>query len=65
MGHIINTYQCEWTTTINDPEKMKRFRHFVNSDEVDANLLYKRERGQRRPAYDHERIPVAKVEEVL
>lgn len=65
MGHVINTYQCEWTTTINDPEKMKRFRHFVNSDEVDANLLYKRERGQRRPAYDHERIPVAKAEEVL
>jgi len=63
MGHVINTYQCEWTTTINDPEKMKRFRHFVNSDQVDANLLYKRERGQRRPAYDHERIPMKTEEE--
>lgn len=65
MGHVINTYQCEWTTTINDPEKLKRFRHFINSDQEDDGLAYVRERGQRRPAHEHERIPMKKVEEAL
>ncbi|MBP9046185.1 MAG: nitrite reductase large subunit NirB, partial [Moraxellaceae bacterium] len=30
MQHLVDTYQCEWKTTIEDPEKLKRFRHFVN-----------------------------------
>ena len=34
MQHLINTYQCEWKTTLEDPEKMKRFAPFVNSDEA-------------------------------
>lgn len=61
MAAIVDTYQCEWTTTINDPEKMKRFKHFVNSDVVDDGLEYVREREQRRPAYTHERIAVKTV----
>jgi nitrite reductase (NADH) large subunit len=65
MALIVDTYQCEWTTTINDPEKMKRFKHFVNSDDVDDGLAYVREREQRRPAYAHERIAVETVESVV
>ncbi len=57
MAHIVETYQCEWRATLADPEKLKRFRHFVN-DEGDDDLVYVREREQRRPAYPHERIPV-------
>ena len=34
MQHLINTYQCEWKTTIEDPEKLKRFAPFLNSDEA-------------------------------
>lgn len=34
MQHLIDTYQCEWKTTIEDPEKLKRFAPFVNSDEA-------------------------------
>ncbi len=50
MQHLVDTYQCEWKTTIEDPEKLKRFRHFVNSDEKDANVVFVEERGQIRPA---------------
>jgi nitrite reductase (NADH) large subunit len=50
MEHLVETYQCEWKTTIESPEKMKRFRHFINSDSIDSNLAYVEERGQKRPA---------------
>lgn len=56
MKHVIATYQCEWKTTVEDEEAVKRFKHFVNDESADDNLQYVRERGQRRPAYDHERI---------
>jgi nitrite reductase (NADH) large subunit len=50
MQHLVNTYQCEWKTAIEDEEKLKRFRHFINSDRSDPNLAYVEERGQKRPA---------------
>ena len=55
MQHLVNTYQCEWKTTIENPEKMQRFRHFVNSEESDPNLVYGEERGQKRPAKEEEK----------
>ncbi len=55
MHHVINTYQCEWKTTIESPEKMKRFTHFVNSKQSDQKLQYVRERGQKRPATQAEK----------
>ncbi len=30
MQRIVDSYQCEWRTTVEDPEKVKRFRQFVN-----------------------------------
>jgi len=56
MANVISTYQCEWKTTIEDPEKLKRFRQFVNSDKTDTSLAYVVERGQRRPATKEERL---------
>ena len=50
MAHVVGTYECEWKATVEDPEKLKRFRTFVNSDEGDDSLVFVRERGQRRPA---------------
>ncbi|HIL41160.1 MAG TPA: nitrite reductase large subunit, partial [Methylococcales bacterium] len=35
MDYVIETYQCEWKTTLESPEHLKRFRHFVNSDQSD------------------------------
>jgi len=55
MQHVIDTYQCEWKTAINDKEKAKRFRQFVNSDKEDSNVLFVEERGQVRPATEAER----------
>ena len=62
MAHQVNTYACEWKATIEDPAKMQRFRHFVNSDETDPNVVHVEERGQMRPIYEHERqlIGIAK-----
>jgi nitrite reductase (NADH) large subunit len=54
MQHIINTYQCEWKTTISDSEKVKRFDHFVNSPESDSNIVFVQEREQIRPANEAE-----------
>jgi nitrite reductase (NADH) large subunit len=58
MQHLVNTYQCEWKVTIEDAEKLNRFRHFVNSDESDPNISHVEERGQKRPAKEHEKTLV-------
>jgi nitrite reductase (NADH) large subunit len=55
MAHLVDTYQCEWKTTIEDPTKVQRFRHFVNSDQPDPSLVHVEERGQKRPAFEHEK----------
>ncbi|MAD46671.1 MAG: nitrite reductase (NAD(P)H) [Oceanospirillaceae bacterium] len=62
MTKVVNTYQCEWKTTIESPEKLKRFSHFINADEQDKNLYYVRERGQRRPATEAERIELVNLD---
>jgi nitrite reductase (NADH) large subunit len=55
MQQIINTYQCEWKTTIEDPQKVRHFRTFVNSDDGDNNIVFVNERGQIRPAKAEEK----------
>jgi len=55
MNNIAGTYQCEWKTTIEDPEKLKRFRQFVNSEAEDREIIFVEERGQPRPATEEER----------
>jgi nitrite reductase (NADH) large subunit len=54
MNSIVGSYQCEWKTTINDPEKLKRFRQFVNSKATDQQVVFVQERGQPRPATEEE-----------
>ena len=61
MQQVIGTYQCEWKTAIEDEDKLRRFRTFVNSDDADPNLAYVAERGQRRPARDEERLAVVEL----
>jgi len=58
MNNIVDTYQCEWKTTIEDPEKLKRFRQFVNSKAEDRDIIFVEERGQPRPATEEERIKI-------
>jgi nitrite reductase (NADH) large subunit len=49
MQQIVDSYQCEWKTTVEDPDKVKLFSHFVNSDQGDSAVTFERERGQIRP----------------
>jgi nitrite reductase (NADH) large subunit len=63
MQRVVDTYACEWKAAIDDPETRKRFRHFVNSDTPDANIVFLTERGQIRPASFEEKqrtvIPIS------
>jgi nitrite reductase (NADH) large subunit len=61
MATNIENYQCEWKTTISDPEKLKRFSHFINAPDQDSNLYYVAERGQKRPATEQERIELVEL----
>ncbi|MEM8497894.1 MAG: nitrite reductase large subunit NirB [Pseudomonadota bacterium] len=54
MEHIVGTYQCEWKAAIDDPDKKKRFKQFVNSDKQDSAVVLVEERQQLRPATDEE-----------
>jgi nitrite reductase (NADH) large subunit len=55
MDNVVDTYQCEWKTTIEDPKQLKRFRQFVNSKSVDENIEFVTEREQIRPARGEEK----------
>lgn len=49
MQNLIDTYQCEWKTTVEDPERRKWFRQFVNTDETERTVEIISQRGQTRP----------------
>ncbi len=55
MQAVVDTYACEWKRTIESPEALKRFRPFVNDDNGDEQIVYVRERGQKRPARPEEK----------
>jgi nitrite reductase (NADH) large subunit len=65
LQHVVDTYSCEWKNAVTDPETRKRFRHFVNSEQPDQNVVFMPERGQIRPATIEERqrvmIPIVAV----
>ncbi len=50
MAAVIASYQCEWKAAIEDPEKLRQFRPFINSDRPDERVVFVRERAQIRPA---------------
>jgi nitrite reductase (NADH) large subunit len=55
MARVIAGYECEWKKALEDPATRRRFRHYVNSDAVDSNVLFVTERSQIRPATPAER----------
>jgi nitrite reductase (NADH) large subunit len=62
MQVVVDTYQCEWKTAIENPETRKRFRQFVNSNQKDNNITFVEERGQIRPATEEEKRTINVVE---
>ncbi len=58
MSLVVGTYQCEWKTTIESPERLKRFSHFINSEATDDGVVFVQEREQNRPASLEERSDI-------
>jgi nitrite reductase (NADH) large subunit len=56
MQLVVDSYQCEWKTAIENEESRKRFRQFVNSDKTDVNVVFVEERNQIRPATTQEKL---------
>jgi nitrite reductase (NADH) large subunit len=50
MKHLIDTYQCEWTSVVRDPALRAKFKHFANSTDLDENVQLVPQRDQTRPA---------------
>ncbi|WP_455921318.1 nitrite reductase large subunit NirB [Pseudomonas putida] len=65
MQHVVDRYECEWANALKDPEKLKRFRTFVNDRRDDPGVHFVKERGQRRPAHHHELKLIPLAEEAL
>ncbi len=65
MQHVVDSYQCEWANAISDPEKLKRFRTFVNDGRADPDIHFVKERGQRRPVRASELHLIPLTQEVL
>jgi nitrite reductase (NADH) large subunit len=60
MERVIATYECEWKRAVEDPQTLKRFRHFVNSKSTDDGVKFVKERGQIRPARAEELLETVK-----
>jgi nitrite reductase (NADH) large subunit len=65
MQRVIDRYECEWANALKDPEKLKRFRTFVNDQRGDPDIHFVRERGQRRPVRASELHLIPVTQEVL
>jgi nitrite reductase (NADH) large subunit len=56
MATHVDTYEDEWAATLADPERLRRFRSFVNAPNTpDPSVARVPERGQFRPATQEER----------
>ncbi|UGA55641.1 nitrite reductase large subunit NirB [Vibrio sp. VB16] len=63
MAYSVANYQCEWKTTLASPQKLKRFSHFINSDQRDENLQFVSLREQRFPKpVTEQQIEIVEVE---
>jgi nitrite reductase (NADH) large subunit len=49
MQGLVDTFECEWKQAIEDPEMMKRFSHFTNTDDADDNIVFVPLRDQKMP----------------
>ncbi|WP_139005813.1 nitrite reductase large subunit NirB [Arthrobacter crystallopoietes] len=60
MARHVDNYEDEWAATLKDPDRLRRFRSFVNApDQKDDSIANVSERGMIRPATDDERAAAA------
>ncbi len=63
MARVVDSYQCEWQTTLNDPQRLSLFRSYVNSEQPDDAVQRQPLRGQPQPVAApvlHEGAPSAR-----
>ncbi|MGG5172029.1 nitrite reductase large subunit NirB [Pseudarthrobacter sp. J1738] len=62
MSQHVESYVDEWAETLKDPERLRRFRSFVNAphEKDDSITFVPDERGQMRPATAEEKAAAAK-----
>ncbi|MDO8732204.1 MAG: nitrite reductase large subunit NirB [Actinomycetota bacterium] len=66
MARHVGSYADEWAQTLEDPEKLARFRTFLNSEEnADPLIQYVPNRAQHRPAVVSVEIPSRDLTEVV
>lgn len=49
MEDLVNKFTCEWKEAIESPEMMKRFKHFINTDDENEELVFVPMREQKMP----------------
>jgi nitrite reductase (NADH) large subunit len=49
MEQLVNAYECEWKQIVEDEKLQGRFKHFINSEESDDNLVFVPMREQKMP----------------
>jgi NAD(P)H-dependent nitrite reductase large subunit/NAD(P)H-dependent nitrite reductase small subunit len=65
MQGLVDTYTCEWKEVVEDPEKRKLFRQFVNTDETEPAIEFIDQRGQKRPAdWPKDGVPLYQIKNV-
>ena len=63
MEELVGTYYDEWKAVVDDPERQKQFRQFVNTNERCVPVEQVVERGQPRPADWAKAFPPARLTE--
>lgn len=49
MQQLVDAYECEWRQIVENEELQGRFKHYLNSDETDNNLVFVPMRDQKMP----------------
>lgn len=57
MAGVVETYQCEWQTTLNSPDHLTLFRSYVNSEQPDEAVQRQTLRGQLQPVSEVVHLP--------
>lgn len=50
MARVVESYQCEWQTTLSSPQRLALFRSYINSDEADETVAVRLYAGNRQLA---------------
>jgi nitrite reductase (NADH) large subunit len=62
MQFLVDTYKCEWAEVVNDPQKRRLFKQFVNTDETEPTIEFVPQREQHRPAdWSTSFVPVSEL----